>query len=61
VLIEYLTLNHISLHIFELLFDCLISYLYVRVLKLTLEKTVFLQIFPLFSASSVKCLDGSIL
>jgi hypothetical protein len=38
------------LHVFELLFDCLISYLYMRVLKLTLGKIIFLQIFLWFSA-----------
>jgi len=36
------------LHIFELLFDCLINYLYMRVLKLTLGKIIFLQIFLWF-------------
>jgi hypothetical protein len=44
VLIEYLTLNYIFAY-FELLFDCLINYLYIHVLKLTLGKITFLQIF----------------
>jgi hypothetical protein len=38
------------LHIFYLLFDCLISYLYMRVLKLTLGKIIIFANFPLFSA-----------
>jgi hypothetical protein len=49
VLIEYLTLNYIFAY-FELLFDCLINYLYIHVLKLTLGKITFLQIFLWFSA-----------
>jgi hypothetical protein len=44
VLIEYLTLNYIFAY-FELLFDYFISYLYMCVLKLTLGKIIFLQIF----------------
>jgi hypothetical protein len=39
VLIEFLTLNYIFAY-FDLLFDCLISYLYMRVLKLTLGKII---------------------
>jgi hypothetical protein len=38
------------LHIFDLLFDCLSSYLYMRVLKLTLGKIILSAIFSLFSA-----------
>jgi hypothetical protein len=44
MLIEYLTLN-LSLHILEMLFDYLISYLYMGILKLNLGKIIFLQIF----------------
>jgi len=51
VLIEYLTL--ISVHIFAMLFDCFISWLYMRVLKLTLGKNIFLQNFP--QASDFQC------
>jgi len=45
-----------------MLFDCFISYLYMRVLKLTLGKKKFLHISLCFSASSVKRPDvlGSI-
>jgi len=55
------SLSIISLHIFELLFDCLISYLYMCVLKLTLGKIIFLQIFSLCSVSSVKRPDEPVL
>jgi hypothetical protein len=41
------------LHIFELLFDCLISYLYMRVLKLSLGKNYFSPNFSLFFSFSV--------
>jgi hypothetical protein len=60
MLIDYLTLNYIFAF-FELLFDYLFSYLYMRDLKLTLRKIIFLQIFLLFSTSSVKRPDGPIL
>jgi hypothetical protein len=46
MLIDYSTLNYMFAS-FELLFDCFISYLYMRVLKLTLGKIIFLQIFSL--------------
>lgn len=36
--------------VFEFLFDCFISYLYMRVLKLTLGKIIISAIFLLFSA-----------
>jgi len=51
-------LSIISLHIFDLLFDSLISYLYMRVLKLFLGKIFFLQIFLQFQILCVKRLDG---
>jgi hypothetical protein len=38
-------LSFISLHIFEMLSDCFISWLYMRVLELILGKIFFLQIF----------------
>jgi hypothetical protein len=38
------------LHIFDFLFNCLFSYLYIRVLKLTLVKIIIFTNFPLFSA-----------
>jgi hypothetical protein len=49
VLIEYLTLNYIFAY-FELLFSYFISYLYMCVMKLTLGKIIFLQIFLWFLA-----------
>jgi hypothetical protein len=36
------------LHIFAMLFDCFISWLYMRVLKLTFGKNNFLHIFLKF-------------
>jgi hypothetical protein len=48
----------ISWYIFEMLFNCFISYLYMCVLKLTLGKIIFLQISFCFSASSVKRPDA---
>jgi hypothetical protein len=54
-------LSFISLLSFEMLPDCVISGLYMRVLKLTLEKIIFLQIFLKFQIFSVKCVDGLIL
>jgi hypothetical protein len=44
-----------------MLFDYFISYLYMRVLKLTLRKKKFLHISLCFSASSVKHPDGHVL
>jgi hypothetical protein len=38
MLIDYLTHNYIFAYFFYLLFDCVISSKYKRVLKLTLEK-----------------------
>jgi hypothetical protein len=52
-------LSIISLHIFNLLFDCLINYLYMRVLKLTLGKIIIsANLFLYFQLFSVKCPDG---
>jgi len=42
VFIEYLTVNYIFVY-FELLFDWFVSFQYMRVLKLTLEKNIFMQ------------------
>jgi hypothetical protein len=51
-----------SWYIFEMLFDCFISYLYMCVLKLTLEKKKkILHISLCFSASSVKRPDEHVL
>jgi hypothetical protein len=50
----------VSWYIFEMLFDCFISYLYMCVLKLTLGKK-FLHIFLHFSASTVKRPNGHVL
>jgi hypothetical protein len=44
-----------------MLFNCYTSWLYMRVLKLTLGKIIFLQIFLQFLFFSVKCLEGLLL
>jgi hypothetical protein len=49
------------LHIFEMLFDYFISWLYMCVLKLTLGNIIFLQIFLRFLFFSVKHPDGLLL
>jgi hypothetical protein len=49
------------LHIFEMLFDCFISWSYMCVLKLFLGKYIFLQFFHKFQIFSVKRPDGSLL
>jgi hypothetical protein len=60
VLIEYLTLIYIFAYFCNAI-DCFISWLYMRVLKLTLGKNIFLQIFLQFQIFSVKRPDGPIL
>jgi hypothetical protein len=52
VLIEYLTFNYIFAY-FEMLFDCRISYLYMRVLKLTLGRIIFFANFSMIFNFSV--------
>jgi hypothetical protein len=46
------------LHIFELLFDCFISRLCMRVSKIFLGKNILLRIFLKFQIFSVKRPDG---
>jgi hypothetical protein len=54
--------SHLYICIFlQILFDYFISWLYMRVLKLTSGKNIFLNIFLKFQIFSVKCSDGSIL
>jgi hypothetical protein len=60
VLIDCL-LSIISCYIFEMLFNFFISYLYMRVLKLTLGKKKNLYISLCFLTSSVKRPDEHIL
>jgi hypothetical protein len=53
-----LKLSFISLYIFNMLFECFISWLYMCVLKMTLGKIFFLQIFLQFLFFSVKHPNG---